>query len=92
MFDSSNEAPGRTDYKATNINSLWCTLAEKNLKKTSKNDNFFEKRSVFEVFLDFSSAKAHHKELKFLVLLLVRPGASFELSNTQIERFLFFGL
>ena len=30
MFDSSNEAPGRTDCKAKNLSSLQCTVAEKN--------------------------------------------------------------
>ena len=35
------------------------------------------------------SATVHHKELRFLALLSVRPGASFMLSKTPLGRFKF---
>ena len=65
-----------------NLKSLWCTVAEE------KKYYFLEKCSVLGVFLIFS-AKVHHKELRLLVFLSVRPGASLEISNTPIGRFSF---
>ena len=35
VFDSSNEAPEHTDCNAKNLNSFWCTVAEK-IKKNSQ--------------------------------------------------------
>ena len=36
VFDSSNEAPGRTDCNAKNLNSVRCTIAEKIKNKQPK--------------------------------------------------------
>ena len=68
VFDSSNEAPGRTDYNAENLNSLQCTVAEKiTTTKKPKNYNFSKKDHFGRFFLIFS-AMVHIKELRIFML------------------------
>ena len=54
VFDSSNEAPGRTYCNAKNLKSLQCTVAEK-IKKTPQKIHFFQKGPFLVVFPDFFS-------------------------------------
>ena len=55
MFKSLNEASCCTDYKAKNLNSLLCTIAEKITKNYTKNTIFQQENAGFAVFLDFLS-------------------------------------
>ena len=58
VFDSSNEAPGRTDNTAKNLNPLLCTVA-KTIKKNPKSDRF-SKRLKFWGFLFIFHSKVNH--------------------------------
>ena len=49
VLDRSNEAPGHTDNNAKNLNSLWCTVAEK-IKKKPKTYHFSKKNSFVGIF------------------------------------------
>ena len=57
------------------------------LKNSRKNPKItiFQKNTILCIF----SATVHCKELRFFALFSVRPGASFELSNSPLQRFFF---
>ena len=67
LFDSPNEAPGRTDCNAKNLNSLRCTVAEK-IKKNHQKWYFCWKITPFRGFFLIFSATVHLKDLMFFAL------------------------
>ena len=82
MFDGSNEALGRTDCNGKNLNSLRCTIAEK--QENPQKMIILPKNNIFGVFSWFLQQR-YIKNWGFFALQSVRPGAKFELSNTPIQ-------
>ena len=70
VFNSVNEAPGRTDCNAKNLNSVQCTVTEK-IKKNSQKWPFFQKLPCFEVFLDLFSNGTSERVEFFCVAISV---------------------
>ena len=66
VFDSSNEAQGRTDYNAKNSTFYDVPLMKKS-RKTPQNDHFKKSYYFCRFFLIFS-ATLHRKELRLFAL------------------------
>ena len=70
VYDSLNEAPGRTECNAKNLNSVRCTVAEK-IKKNSQKWPFFQKWPFLGIFFYFFSNGTSERVEVFCVAISV---------------------